>query len=325
MVNTPRARGREARLTAALAVLNGAIGDYLGRAGNGLAIEMGCVHRGRVIPMGREALVAACPAATPRVAVLVHGLMCSEAVWRFHPSSDDETRRDYGTLLAADLGYTPLYLRYNSGLAIADNGAALAALLGELCGAYPVTIEEILLVGHSLGGLVVRSACDLANGRPLPWLRLVRRTISIGTPHLGSPVERVGRRAAALLRAVDNPYTRLVATIGDLRSQGIRDLGDADLRHDDGVRRKDGLRSPGWRHPVPLVRGVAHYAIAGTRSRRAGRDALTDALVPLASATARHLDVPPERVKVFPGVGHLLLARHPGVYAQIRAWCEEAV
>ena len=307
----------------ALAVLNGTIGDHLGRTGNGLATPMACIHHGRPLAIDRSALTTAFPTATQRVVLLVHGLMCTESVWQFRDAGGHGQSRDYGALLADDLGFTPIYLRYNSGLAIADNGEALADLLEAIRAAYPVEVEEILLVGHSLGGLVVRSAYDHASARSQRWPALVRRAIFIDTPHLGSPLERLGRIAAGLMRAVNDPYTRLAADLGDLRSDAIKDLGDADLRHEDRTRRRVGVRPAGWRHPVPLPAGIAHYVIAGTGpARRPLVATLGEVLVPLSSATVQQTALPPERVKVFPGVGHLQLARHPEVYAQIRTWCE---
>jgi pimeloyl-ACP methyl ester carboxylesterase len=300
------------RADAALAILNGAIGDYLGRTGNGLATPMACVHLGKPLAVEPAALADALSEPTPRVVMLVHGLMCTEAVWRFRGARDRTEVRDYGTMLAADLGYTPVYLRYNSGLAIADNGAALASLLEALVGAYPVAVEEILVIAHSLGGLVVRSACEQAATRTCRWRSLLRRVVFVDTPHLGSPLERLGRATVGLLRAVDGPYTRLAAAIGDLRSDGIKDLGDANVA------------PAAQRRPLPPTTAVEHCIIAaGAPSKRNLAAAVGDILVPVSSATAS----PPEstcRVRVFPGIGHLELARHPEVYAQIRTWCEES-
>lgn len=301
------------RVDAALAVLNGAIGDYLGRTGNGLATPMGCVHRGRPLAIEPAALARAFSAPGPRVVLLVHGLMCTESVWRFRRESGHRVARDYGTMLADDLGFTPFYLRYNSGLAIAGNGAALAGLLERLVDAYPAAIDEIVIIAHSLGGLVVRSACQQALAGPGSWRDLLRRVVFIDTPHLGSPLERWGRTASGLLRAANGPYTRLVADVGDLRSEGIKDLGDAELLPGDRPR------------PSAQPSGVACYVIArGVSPERRLAASVDDLLVPLDSATGYPAEAV-SQVRVFPGAGHLDLARHPGVYAQIRAWCEEAV
>lgn len=305
----------------AIAILNGAVGDYLQRTHNGLAIELGLVKDGARVATDPASLARAYPAATGRLVLLVHGMMSDEGVWSFPDGSD------YGSLLARDLGYTPIYLRYNSGLAIADNGAALSALLDTLVKAWPVPVEELLLIGHSLGGLVVRSACQVANEAGGPrWLPLVRKAVYVATPHLGAPLERAGRVLNRVLHRVPDPTTRLVAQIADLRSDGIKDLGDADLRHADRARRglQLGLRDP--RHPVPLLPGIEHHLVAGTLTNYAWLTTLFgDTIVPLQSATGGGRvasdALPPERVKVLPGMTHVGLAHDPAVYAQIHAWC----
>ncbi len=307
-------------------ILNGAVGDYLSRTGNGLATELGLVKDGAPLAVEPGALARAYPSATPRVVVLVHGLMCTEDVFRLPDGSD------YGSLLARDLGYTPLYVRYNSGLAIAANGEAFARLLDAVVDAFPVDVEELLLVGHSMGGLVIRSACHVAHERKeTGWLDRVSGAIYVGTPHRGAPLERAGRALTRVLAAIPDPYTKLVAEIAELRSVGIKDLGDADLRVEDGERRRafPGLTDP--EHPVPLLPSLRHFLIAGTV---AGDPAFTtlfgDAIVPLASATntprgLRTRDVLPEdHVKVLPGLHHLALAAHPRVYALVKEFAGES-
>ena len=312
------------KLELAVAVLNGAVGDHLARTGNGLATEMTLVAGGRAFATTRSALAAAVPAASPRVVILLHGLMCTEDVWTHGDGSD------YGSLLARDHGFTPLYLRYNSGLPIADNGKALAALLDGLAAAYPVPLEEIVPIGFSMGGLVVRSACHVASvaATASAWLPLVRRAMYVGTPHLGAPMERVGRVVARLLRAVPDPYTQLAAELADLRSDGVKDLGDADLRHEDRARRlpRVSLRDP--RHPVPLLPSIRHFLVAGSLSTDPRlASVFGDSIVPLGSATdgscvdAATFALPPEHVRVVRGMSHMTLAHDPAVYEHLRGWC----
>jgi hypothetical protein len=308
----------------AVAILNGTIGDYLAGTRNGLATPMQLVAGGAPLALDRGAIARAHPDAGARIAVLVHGLMCSENVWDFPDGSGD-----YGAFLQRDFGFTPLYLRYNSGLAIPDNGADLAGLLEALLGVWPVPVEEILLLGFSMGGLVVRSACHYASASDARWLRRVRRAIYVGTPHLGAPYERVGRVLSKLAAAVPDPFARLAAQIGDLRSDGIKDLGDADLRHEDRAQRRAwSLRDP--EHPVPLLPGIQHYIVAGALSTDP-RLAMVfgDALVPVPSGTnglraePGTLALPPRHVKVLAGTAHMTLAHDAHVYEQIREWCEE--
>jgi triacylglycerol lipase len=308
------------KLDLALGVLNGAVGDYLARTDNGLALPMALHLDGRPVPPTEAALAAAYPAAGPRVVVLVHGLMNTEAIFAMPDG------RDYGSLLRDDLGLTPLYVRYNSGLPIADNGAALSDLLTAVCAAYPGGVAEVTLLGYSMGGLVVRAASHAAALDGAPWLPLARRALYVGTPHRGAPLERVGRIVSAVLQAIPDPYTRLVADIADLRSDGLKDLGDADLRHEDRARRtlRVTLRDP--QHPVPLLPGIEHHLVAGVISEAAWLRALFgDAVVPVSSATGwRSLGdgLDPSRVRVFPGLSHAAIPRSMDVYAQLRAWCE---
>jgi triacylglycerol lipase len=312
------------KLELAIAVLNGAVGDHLARTGNGLATEMTCIADGRPLPMEGAALAAAHPAASPRVAILVHGLMCTEDIWTHEDGSD------YGSLLARDHAFTPLYVRYNTGLPIAENGKALAALLDQLVEAYPVPIEEIVPLGYSMGGLVVRSACHIASvaSSASRWLPLVRRAMYVGTPHLGAPGERLGRVVAKVLRAVPDPYTQLAAELADLRSDGIKDLGDADLRHEDRARRlpRISLRDP--RHPVPLLPAIQHFLVAGSLSTDARlASVFGDSVVPLGSATdgscidAATFALPPDHVRIVSGASHVTLAHDAAVYEHLRVWC----
>jgi pimeloyl-ACP methyl ester carboxylesterase len=301
------------KLDTALAVLNGLAGDYLVRTGNGLATPMTLAHGGEPMPITQDAIKRAHPDATSRVVVLVHGLMSTEAIWRMPDGSD------YGSRLRDDLGYTPFYVRYNTGMPIADSGLALASILEAVVNAYPQPITELLLLGYSMGGLVVRSACHVAATSTQAWLGLVKDVIYVGTPHRGAPMERVGRVVQRILHVVDDPYTKLIADIANLRSDGIKDLGDGDLRHEDRARRVVSVKLRDPKHPVPLLPNIRHHLIAGAYVPEPWiADLLGDVLVPLGSAT----DAGRDRVRVFAGMTHLDLPCNVDVYQQIRTWCQ---
>lgn len=307
-------------LEQAIGALNGAVGDYLARTGNGLATELTLVKDGRPLPADAASLRAAYDGASPRVALLVHGLMCSEDIWSFDDGSD------YGAMLQRDLGLCPLYLRYNSGLSIPENGASLSGLLDRLLEAFPTPIESLVLIGYSMGGLVVRSACHDAKERNRPWLSRVERAIYVGTPHLGAPLERAGRVLSRLLHSVDDPTTRLAATLAELRSDGIKDLGDADLRHEDRARRVPtfSLRDP--RHPVPLLDEFPHFLVAGSRfDDRWTRTLFGDLVVTLPSATDGrwHHDAahPIDGVAFVDRTNHVALAHDARVYEHLLRFC----
>lgn len=307
-----------------IGVLNGAVGDYLHRTRNGLATPMSLVHEGQPLRVIRRALLETYPRATGRIAIFVHGLMSTEGVWQM---SNGET---YGSLLAHEFGFTPLFVRYNTGLHISYNGEAFDVLLDRIMDEYPVPIEEILLIGHSMGGLVLRSAMHVANEKGRPWSRLVGRAFYLGTPHLGAPLERLGHVVSWTLNEVGNPYTSLIAEIINLRSDGVKDLGFANLRREDWEGTTADAFLQNSRHPVPLLPHVRHHLIAGALSTDPYLGMLFgDAVVPVTSATGqaetRHRSAvfPQEHVKIIGGMDHLRIAADPEVYAQIRAWCEE--
>jgi pimeloyl-ACP methyl ester carboxylesterase len=296
------------KLEFALGILNGAVGDYLERTKNPLATEMSLVRGGA--PFEAASFPDVYPSPSARVAVLVHGLMCTESIWEMADGSD------YGTLLERDLGITPLYVRYNSGRSIADNGASLAMLLESIVDAHP-RLAELVLVGFSMGGLVLRSACHVASMEHHRWLGLVSHAIYLGTPHRGAPLERAGRALTRVLRAIPDPYTRLASELAELRSDGVKDLGDADLTHEDRTRpRGFSLRDP--QHPVPLLPSIEHHLVAASVSTNdVLATALGDTIVPIRSAAFEMEDV-----VLLEGRLHLDLAHDLDAYAHIRRWCE---
>ncbi len=297
------------------AVLNGLVGDHLHETGNPLAM-----------PLSIRGAAPVPPDAT-RLVVLVHGLCHDERAWRRGGAG----RPDYGARLARDLGVVPLYVRYNSGLNVSTNGRALSRALEEFVAAWPVPVEELALVGYSMGGLVARSACHEAAVTGAAWARPLRTVVCVGTPHHGAPLERLGNQFETLLLAL--PYAAGLGRIGRLRSAGITDLRHGNVLDEhwqDRDRFECGPRAEG-RAPVRLPDGVVGHAIAGTRGRTRGdvRDvALGDGLVPVESALGEHVDgdmefAGPETRFVACATGHLDLLDSDVVYERIRTALEE--
>ena len=301
------------RREALRAALNGIVGDHLDATANPLGITMSLRREGRRLELHRDALAAAVPQASARIVVLAHGLCMGDRQWlrRGH---------DHGAALARDGGFTPVYLHYNSGLRIGRNGREFAGLLERLLREWPVPVEELVLVGYSMGGLVVRSACHEAESAGQAWLRKLGAIVFLGTPHAGSPLERHGHRLEALLGA--SPYTSALARLARVRSAGI-----VDLRHAHFIEGADHRQGPGA--PRGLPDGVRCHAIAGSLTKKSGKLSDTyvgDGLVPVASALGRHterarrLRLPRSRQWIAHGVGHLDLLNHPSVYARLRDW-----
>jgi hypothetical protein len=315
-------------------IVNGFWGDYLQSHSNGLAVEMAFYRHGRILPLERATLMAAQPPASPKVCILVHGLACNEHFWAFTPPAPPEMsatsaleagspplRTDYGALLQRDLGYTPYYLRYNTGLPVAANGQMLAGLLDQLHACHPVPIAEVLIIAHSMGGLVVRSACHYATQHGQPWVQQVKHVFYLGTPHDGADLARLAHTTETVLHAIPNPITRLIGDFFGLRSQGIKDLQHGTLVAPDVI--DDGFDDSAHHHQraVPWLPHAQHYLVAGTVRGDANHLAaviLGDGLVS-APANADSA-IPQENIRLFPGVRHLQLAHDGAVYEQIKAW-----
>lgn len=305
---------------AVLAAFNGVLGDRLQAMGNPLAQAMALRADGVPLNLMADALKVQLPSAGPHLLLLIHGLCMNDAQWR-------RDGHDHGAFLAPVLGATPVYLRYNTGLHTSVNGRELALLLERLAAVWPVPLERITLIGHSMGGLVARSA--MATGRALGqrWPGRVHDLVFLGTPQHGAPLERAGHGADWLLAS--NPFTAPFARLGQIRSAGITDLRHGHVQDADWQGRDRFASGADHRRPLPLPDGVRCFAVAATlagqRSRVAER--LTgDGLVPLDSALGRHedpalrLEVPRERQRTVFRTGHLDLLSSPVVAEQLRTW-----
>ncbi|MEA2625066.1 MAG: hypothetical protein QOD06_1111, partial [Candidatus Binatota bacterium] len=274
----PSPAGREVWLAA----LNGVLGDYLVASENPLALSMCFRHEARALELETSGLAAALPHARGKVLVVVHGLCMSDLHWT-------RNGHDHAAALARDLGYTPLYVRYNSGRHVSTNGRELAEMLETLIARWPVPVEELLILGHSMGGLVTRSACHYGEAAGHGWLRRLRKVVFLGTPHHGAPLERGGNWLESLIAM--SPYSAPLARLPMLRSAGVTDLRYGSVVEDDWQDRDRFERSPDARRVVPLPAGVECYAVAATLGGREGdlKDRLLgDGLVPLRSALGQH-------------------------------------
>jgi hypothetical protein len=307
---------------AVIGALNGVLGDHLAATGNPLAIPMRLRLGGKALEPDRRAIAAAIPHATPKLLVLAHGLCTTDLRWcrRGH---------DHGAALAQDLGYTAVYLHYNSGLHVSTNGRAFADALEALVRAWPVPLDDLTILGHSMGGLVARSACHHAGLAGHAWLPRLRNVVFLGTPHHGAPLERGGNWVDVVLGV--NPYTAPLSRVGQIRSAGITDLRHGNLLDEDWQGRDRFVRARDVRRPVPLPAGVRCFAVAATTARgehRAGH-LMGDGLVPLDSALGRHrdasrtLEFADEQRWIARGVSHLGLLCDAGVYERIRGWLAE--
>jgi hypothetical protein len=316
VADVPDTSSREALVAA----LNGVLGDYLARTANPLAIAMRMRRDGVPLGVERDALAARVTRPSSTLVLAVHGLCMNDLQW-------SRAGHDHAEALARDLGGTAVYLRYNSGLHVSTNGRELAALLEALVDAWPVPVARIVVLGHSMGGLVARSAAHYGGLAGHRWRTVLESLVFLGTPHQGSPLERSGHGLNQLLDAL--PFATPLGRLGRVRSAGITDLRHGSVLDDDWQSRDRFARGGGVRHPLPLPADVACHAIAASlaaKAREDGRGVRGDGLVPVASALGLHADprlalaIPASHRWIATSTGHLDLLSSPAVYDRLRDW-----
>ncbi|WP_042062644.1 esterase/lipase family protein [Aeromonas allosaccharophila] len=305
---------------ALIATLNGVMGDALVESHNALATPMTLRYQGE--PLDWQAMPTDLPR-EGRVLLMVHGLCMNDLQWQTLYQGEPV---NHGEQLANALGYQPFYVRYNSGLPIAQNGQALALLLEQLLTHWPGDLKEITILGYSMGGLVARSACHHASVAGLTWPAHLANLIFLGTPHHGAPLEHAGHWLEQLLPA--SAYTEPFVRLTRLRSTGIKDLRHGKVIEtiappDPAVP----MRDP--REALPLPCGVNCYAIAATtaakRSLLADR-LIGDGLVPLRSALGQHSEARhqlaflPAHTLIVYRTSHMALLGSPQVGQQLLRW-----
>ncbi len=305
---------------ALVAALNGVLGDYLVESKNSLAISMHLRRHGQPLEMTRGALAAAIAEPSSKVVVLVHGLCMNDLRWA-------RKGHDHGVALERDLGFTAVYLHYNSGLHVSTNGREFANMLGALAAAWPVPLEKLCIIGHSMGGLVARSAHYYASAAGYRGSGKLHAMIFLGTPHQGVPLARTGQWLERLWDKT--PYTVPFARLGKLRSSGIADLRRGYLRDEDWQSPERLAQGCVSRTPLALPADVKCFAIAATlaHARAPLRERLIgDGLVPVPSALGQHRDprfalaFPESHQRIIYGANHLDLLNRAVVYQQIRRW-----
>ncbi len=287
------------------AIVSGFLGDWLEARRNPLAVPMQVFDAGQPLdlqsPEPEKASASLC--------LSIHGLMELESVWRL----PGDGIRSYGSQLDARIpgGVADLTLRYNTGRPIYRNGESLAELLEQLVANWPVPVERLILLGHSMGGLLIRSACHAGKASDHQWIERLSDCVYIGSPHDGSWLARGAHSMADLMRDMPRDYLRVIGEVIDIRSEGIRNLSRGDVVADGQAE-------------SPLLPGARHFVVSGllAKSRPHPVNALFgDALVHESSAHGR------ERsgwnlagMATFPGIDHVRLAHHPKVASQIEEW-----
>jgi pimeloyl-ACP methyl ester carboxylesterase len=300
----------------ALGALNGMWGDTIATTHPELAIELSIRKHGQIVVTDSAGLAEAYgEEATGKLAVFVHGLCENDGSWR----------GGYGGQLQRELGYTPLYVRYNTGLHVSDNGRRLAEILEHVVAGWPVAVHEVTLIGHSMGGLVARSACHYGEDGGHKWTDRLRHVFCLGTPHLGAPLERAANRAGWALGRL--PETRPLANLINVRSAGVKDMRFGNCVEEDWCDCDPDELLNDRCTEVPFLPRANYYFVGATLTRdpdsRAAR-VVGDLFVQFASASGngprRRIPFEVDNGCHVGGINHFQLLNHPAVYEQLRNW-----
>ncbi|MFT6264264.1 MAG: pimeloyl-ACP methyl ester carboxylesterase [Oleiphilaceae bacterium] len=223
-------------------ILNSMIGEYLEKEKNPLAIQMGFYHRSKKLSLDTPLTQQLNAPLSNKVVILVHGLTQLETVWDFPKSGSsneliinhyigaffdtpkDSGKEDYGSKLQEEFGYTPFYLRYNTGLSLEKNGRNFAAQLSKLFRSYPIAINELMLIGFSMGGTLLRHAQYSAQNNQFQWLSILSKCIYLGSPNESSPLDRMGYISRDILRRFPMRWINLWADRIGHRSNRLQSL-----------------------------------------------------------------------------------------------------
>jgi len=306
--------------TAAVSILNGVLGDHMQAHRNPLTLGMTWRKDGRALQVTRTALARAFPRASGKILIMLHGHCMNELQWT-------RNGHNHGEVLSAANGYTPLYLRYNTGLHISENGRALADMLEQLLTEWPSAVQEVCIVGYSMGGVVARSAFHYGEKAHHAWVEKVDKLLFVGTPQHGSMVEQAGNLIDKALEV--SPYSHALSRLGKIRSAGTTDLRHGNVIDEDWAGQDRFAHLRDRRQLTPLPANVHCYAIAAMIAQEPGEvwsQLVGDGLVPVKSALGKHRDskralhLPPEHQRVFYGMNHLDLLGSEAVCAQMQSW-----
>lgn len=301
-------------------VVNGVVGDYLEEKNNSLAIPMQFRHGGKTIPLDSESLTKVYPTINGKILLMIHGLCMNDLQWTWEG-------HNHGKTVAEASDKTPIYLHYNTGRHISTNGQELDSLLETLVQQWPVPVEELVIIAHSMGGLLSRSACYYAHEQQHTWTQHLKKIVFLGTPHHGAPLERAGNYVDVILEAI--PYAKPFARLGKIRSAGVTDLRYGSIVDEDwqGTDRFE-MQSDQRQH-IPLPDQVSCYSIAavvGKATESVSSQLLGDNLVPVQSALGQHknpdksLAFKQENTWIAYESNHMNLLSNADVYSKIVGW-----
>jgi len=301
-------------------VLNGVIGDYLEKNENPLKIDMQFRHQAKAIHLNSKSLEKTYSDINGKILLMVHGSCMNDIQWT-------HKEHNHGTALAKEFHMTPIHLYYNSGRHISTNGQEFNELLEELVQHWPIPVEQLVIIAHSMGGLVSRSAQYYGQQQQKPWTKYLKKIIFLGTPHHGAPLEQTGNYLDVILEAI--PYAKPFARLGKIRSAGVTDLRYGNLLDEDWQNNDRFKINGDKRQNISLPEGVECYSIAGIVGKKTdslSSQILGDNLVGVKSALGQHkkpaknLNFKKSNTWIAYESNHSELLSNPKIYAKIRSW-----
>jgi triacylglycerol lipase len=297
-----------------IGILNGVIGDYLQQTQNPLSIEMDFYFKEQPLKGDLSAVKSEFPEAKNNICIFIHGSAAAETNWI------KKSKVNYSDSIYKEYQYLPLFLRYNSGLHISENGELLNVLLEQLVLDHP--IDNIVIIGHSMGGLIFKSAAYYAQQNNYEWVHKTNHVFYLGSPHHGAPLEKLGAMAQSFFKQINTPYTKIAHQLVNIRSNGVKDLRHGYLTHEEWQADELDDFPINRKKPVPKTAGYAEYAIAATLSE--DHESILahwfgDFMVQKSSALGHsqneelHLDFEPENTLLVTNTGHIPLMYHPKV------------
>lgn len=297
----PIEKAINAKQIQAQGILNGVMGDKLHDWDHPSAIAM------QFIDIEREptTLFEQQERAINGIAIFLHGLCLNENEWQ-----NEQTQLFVQALKAK--GIEPVWLRYNSGLGISENGERLAHLIEAQWDAD--SEKTITFIGHSMGGLVARSAIYYAQHHAdQAWLRSVTHSVYVASPHEGAKLEKLGHFVNSILGY--SPYTKPLMSLGNIRSRGIRSLRYSNIEEHE----EDQPFLPS----NPFNHEIQHLMIGARLPNPFFQWLLGDGLVTDSSAMAvSHFPIDHEQVtRLFVNdVGHMGILFDERLYRSLAVW-----
>ena len=318
----------------AKAAINGVLGDKLQKKNSPYAVQMCFFNSSKAdacqLDLNQD-LSKQLDNPSANITIFVHSLMSSERIWSVPKTINDMLHgQSYGQRLEQDVHTTAVYLRYNTGLHISTNAQQLVKMIDELIQAWPVKVTEVNIIGHSMGGLVTRSAVHYADINNAAFKPLLKRVYLLGAPLRGAPLEQFANILTSALATIPTPITRLIANVLNQRSDGIKDLRHGYLVDEDWQDLHPDVISFGRKKLLPPVPGIHYYAIAGnlfSDEHHPAAKIFGDILVTPYSAKDEYIDgtatdSAANDAKVFSGINHLYLVNDEDIYQQILQWWE---